>query len=40
MFLAVVAYAAWPGNKARFETIQRKALGLDQQTSDAERGRK
>ncbi len=40
MFLAVVAYAAWPGNKARFETIQRKALGLDQQASDAERGRK
>ena len=29
MFAAVLVYALWPGNRARFETIQRRALDLD-----------
>jgi cbb3-type cytochrome oxidase subunit 3 len=28
MFVAVVAYAAWPRNAARFERAQRRALDL------------
>lgn len=31
MFLAVLVYALWPANKARFDAIQKRALGLDQQ---------
>jgi cytochrome c oxidase cbb3-type subunit 4 len=29
MFLAVLAYALWPGNKKRFEDAQKRALDLD-----------
>lgn len=29
MFIAVVAYAMWPSNRARFEEAQRQALDLD-----------
>ena len=28
MFLAVIVYALWPGNKPRFEEAQRRALDL------------
>ena len=28
MFLAVVVYALWPSNKARFDEAQRRALDL------------
>jgi cytochrome c oxidase cbb3-type subunit IV len=28
MFAAVLAYAFWPKNRARFEAAQRRALGL------------
>ena len=38
MFLAVVAYALWPKNGARFERAQQRALDLET-TSPAERGR-
>ena len=30
MFLAVVVYALWPGNKPRFEEAQRRALDLQE----------
>ncbi|MGF1651395.1 MAG: cbb3-type cytochrome c oxidase subunit 3 [Hyphomicrobiaceae bacterium] len=30
MFLAVLAYVFWPGNKQRFDEVQRRALDLDQ----------
>ncbi len=30
MFAAVLAYALWPANGARFEAAQRRALDLDQ----------
>ena len=30
MFAAVLAYALWPRNGARFEAVQRRALDLDQ----------
>ena len=33
MFVGVVAYALWPANRARFETVQRQALDLDQSPS-------
>lgn len=29
IFLAVVAYAFWPGNRQKFEHLQRNALDLD-----------
>jgi len=29
IFLAVVAYAFWPGNRQKFEQLQRNALDLD-----------
>ncbi|MEZ5852270.1 MAG: cbb3-type cytochrome c oxidase subunit 3 [Hyphomicrobiaceae bacterium] len=29
MFAAVLAYALWPSNGARFEAAQRRALDLD-----------
>jgi cytochrome c oxidase cbb3-type subunit 4 len=29
MFIAVVAYAVWPGNRQKFEHVQRAALDLD-----------
>ena len=29
MFIGVVAYAYWPGNRERFDEAQRKALDLD-----------
>jgi cytochrome c oxidase cbb3-type subunit 4 len=38
MFLAVVAYAFWPRNRARFETAQRRALDLELKSSN-DRGR-
>ena len=30
IFLVVVGYALWPGNKPRFEVAQRRALDLQQ----------
>ena len=30
MFVAVLAYALWPKNGARFERLQRQSLDLDQ----------
>jgi len=39
MFLAVVVYALWPGNKPRFEEAQRRALDL-QQGCSLDRGRR
>lgn len=29
LFLGVVAYAFWPGNRRRFDSVQRQALDLD-----------
>jgi cytochrome c oxidase cbb3-type subunit 4 len=29
LFIGVLVYAFWPGNRERFETAQRKALDLD-----------
>lgn len=29
MFLAVLAFALWPGNGAKFEAVQRRSLDLD-----------
>lgn len=39
IFLGVVAYACWPGNRSRFETAQRQALDLDKD-SNSHGGRK
>jgi len=33
MFIAVLAYALWPGNRRRFDAAQRKALDLDKDTT-------
>jgi cytochrome c oxidase cbb3-type subunit IV len=33
MFAAVLAYALWPKNGARFERLQRQALDLDQHST-------
>ncbi len=33
MFIAIVAYAMWPRNAARFNQLQRRALDLDLPTS-------
>jgi len=38
MFVAVLAYALWPKNRARFEAAQRRALDLDRK-SPSDRGR-
>jgi|LNFM01.1.fsa_nt_gb cytochrome c oxidase cbb3-type subunit 4 len=42
MFVAVLAYALWPSNGARFEAAQRSALDLDRknpaQPGQGERG--
>ncbi len=38
MFLAVLAYAFWPRNRARFEAAQRRALDLEPKSSN-DRGR-
>lgn len=32
MFVAIVAYAFWPGLREKFEAAQRKALDLDEGT--------
>jgi cytochrome c oxidase cbb3-type subunit 4 len=37
MFLAIVVYALWPNNKARFDAAQRRALDLKGRAS-ADRG--
>jgi cytochrome c oxidase cbb3-type subunit 4 len=29
MFIGVIVYAFWPGNRQKFEEAQRKALDLD-----------
>jgi cbb3-type cytochrome oxidase subunit 3 len=29
MFIAVLAYALWPANGARFDAVQRRALDLE-----------
>jgi cytochrome c oxidase cbb3-type subunit 4 len=39
MFIAVLAYALWPKNRARFESAQRRALDLDHKPN-ADRGRR
>ena len=39
IFLVVVVYALWPGNKPRFEAAQRRALDLQQECS-ADGGRR
>ena len=39
IFLGVVAYACWPGNRHRFEIAQRQALDLDKD-SHSHGGRK
>ena len=33
MFAAVLIYALWPTNRARFETVQRRALDLPNDTT-------
>jgi cbb3-type cytochrome oxidase subunit 3 len=38
MFIGIVAYAIWPSNGAKFEAVQRRALGLDRNEKDT-RGR-
>jgi len=37
IFLGVLAYALWPSNGPRFEEAQRKALDLDQTSSEPAR---
>jgi cbb3-type cytochrome oxidase subunit 3 len=39
MFLGAVAYALWPSNGKRFETVQRQALDLDKSADMRTRGR-
>lgn len=39
MFIAVLVYALWPTNGAKFDDAQRNALGLEP-THDQNRGRK
>lgn len=39
LFAAVVVYALWPGNKARFDKAQARALELDQHDNDKPAGR-
>ncbi|HEX5600586.1 MAG: cbb3-type cytochrome c oxidase subunit 3 [Pseudomonadota bacterium] len=39
LFIGVIAYAFWPGNRRRFEAAQRQALDLDDDTA-LRRGRK
>jgi cytochrome c oxidase cbb3-type subunit IV len=29
LFIAIVAYAVWPSNRAKFDAAQRRALDLD-----------
>ena len=38
MFAAVVAYALWPANQARFEGIQRRSLDLERSAQDTGSG--
>lgn len=33
LFIGVLVYAFWPGNKQRFDKIQHRALGLDKDES-------
>jgi cytochrome c oxidase cbb3-type subunit IV len=35
MFIAVVVYALWPENGAKFDKAQRRALDLDRNASSA-----
>lgn len=35
MFLAVVAYVFWPGNKRHFDTAQQRALDIEAGRADA-----
>ncbi len=39
LFLGVIAYAFWPGNRRRFEDAQKQALDLDKKSFPRE-GRK
>ena len=39
LFLGVIAYAFWPGNRRRFDDAQKRALDLDRKNSSGE-GRK
>ncbi|MGE8942195.1 cbb3-type cytochrome c oxidase subunit 3 [Leptospira interrogans] len=39
LFLGVIAYAFWPGNRRRFEDAQKQALDLDKKSFPGE-GRK
>ncbi len=34
MFIAVLAYALWPGNRERFDAAQRGALDLEANSTD------
>ena len=38
MFIAVLAYALWPGNKKRFDDAQKRALDLEEKAQTS-RGR-
>jgi cytochrome c oxidase cbb3-type subunit 4 len=40
MFVAAVAYAAWPRNGARFERVQRRALDLEEAPSGSDPARR
>ncbi|MEM7777130.1 MAG: cbb3-type cytochrome c oxidase subunit 3 [Pseudomonadota bacterium] len=35
LFIAVIAYAFWPGNKGRFDEAQARALELNDKSEDA-----
>jgi cytochrome c oxidase cbb3-type subunit 4 len=35
LFIAVLAYTFWPGNKERFDDVQKRALGLDDDQTDS-----
>lgn len=39
LFLGVIAYAFWPGNRRRFDDAQKQALDLDKKSFPGE-GRK
>jgi len=39
MFIAVIVYALWPSNGARFEAAQSRALDLDRQRAKREANR-
>ncbi|MCB1521287.1 MAG: cbb3-type cytochrome c oxidase subunit 3 [Hyphomicrobiaceae bacterium] len=40
LFVGVVVYAFWPGNRGKFEAAQRQALGLDHPDREIDANRK